>query len=318
MGQLTVKSNLGSEQIELLRALLVGVDLLGPDDAGDFEILIAGRPSRKQLEASTALQTLIIPFAGLPKVTADLMRDFPHIAVHNLHHNAAATAEIAVTLLLSVAKSVVPIDANLRNADWSDRGQGELALQLDGRTALILGYGHIGKRVARACHGLGMSTLAVGRTARSIDGVDVQSITQLNELLPKADALMICLPATEETEGLIGESELALLPKTAVVVNIARGSILDEAALFDALKDKRIFGAGLDVWWNYPASAEARSNTPPANLPFHELPNVVMSPHRGGHVTDTEDQRMRGLAEMLNAAADGETIPNRVNLDAGY
>ncbi|MHC4841105.1 MAG: 2-hydroxyacid dehydrogenase [Planctomycetota bacterium] len=318
MNEPTVKTNLGSEQLAMLRASLVNVRVLGADEDGAYEILIAGRPTKELLEASAELKTLIVPFAGLPRVTADLMREFPDIAIHNLHHNAAATAEIAVALLLSATKSVIPIDANMRKADWSDRGQGELALQLEGRTALILGYGHIGKRVARACAGLGMEVLAVGRTGRPDESPPVHGIDELNELLPKADALMICLPATPETEGLLGEIELAKLPKTAVVVNVARGSIVDEAALFDALKQRRIFAAGLDVWWNYPGSVEARSNTPPSEFPFHELPNVVMSPHRGGHVTDTEEQRMRGLANMLNAAARGEPIPNRVNLDVGY
>lgn len=270
------------------------------------------------LEASSVLTTLIIPFAGLPKVTADLVREFPHIAVHNLHHNAPATAELAVTLLLSAAKSVVPIDTNLRTGDWSDRGQGQIALQLAGRTALILGYGHIGKRVAKACLGLGMDVIAVGRTARLDVGIQIHGTSELSELLPQADALMICLPATPETESMIGAKELALLPDSSVVVNIARGSVVDEQALFTALKEKHIFAAGLDVWWNYPDSKEARSNTPPSNYPFHELSNIVMSPHRGGRVTDTESQRMLGLADMLNATARGEPISNKVNLEAGY
>jgi phosphoglycerate dehydrogenase-like enzyme len=129
---------------------------------------------------------------------------------------------------------------------------------------------------------------------------------------------MICLPHTQETNGLIGQTELDLLPADAVLVNIGRGAVVDEGALFAALRDGRIHGAGLDVWYNYPADKASRSNTPPANYPFHELDNVVMSPHRGGDSTDTNRLRVMELANLLNAAAEGKIMPNLVDLSAGY
>jgi len=103
-----------------------------------------------------------------------------------------------------------------------------------------------------------------------------------------------------------------------VLVNVGRGSIVDSAALYHSLKDGHLRGAGLDVWYNYPPDPESRPNTPPANFPFHELENVVMSPHRGGGSEDSDTLRMIHLAELLNFAAHGEALPNRVDLQTGY
>ena len=103
-----------------------------------------------------------------------------------------------------------------------------------------------------------------------------------------------------------------------MLVNIGRGLIVDQAALYAALRDGRLHSAGLDVWYNYPEDKEARSNTSPADFPFHELDNVVMSPHRGSDTPATEAARMPHLARLLNAAARGEPIPNRLDLIAGY
>jgi phosphoglycerate dehydrogenase-like enzyme len=299
-----------------LAVALPGIALsFGDKPPAATEILVAGRPTASQLEACPQLQALIIPWAGLPKPTAELMLSRPHVSIHNLHHNAAATAEMAIALLLAAAKSIPRGDAALRLGDWSMRFEFQHAVQLEGRNALVLGLGEIGRRVARACTGLGMSVSAISRNGRAVDGIDVSRPERLRELLPKADALLICLPATTETEGLLGEAELALLPRQCVLVNVARGAIIDEAALFHALKEGRIFAAGLDVWWRYPQGEAASA---PSEYPFHELPNVVMSPHRGGHVQDTEQQRYRALAQLLQAAARGEDMPNRVNLENGY
>jgi phosphoglycerate dehydrogenase-like enzyme len=93
--------------------------------------------------------------------------------------------------------------------------------------------------------------------------------------------------------------------------------VVDEAALYAALAEQRLHAAGLDVWWHYPGDGDDGA-VPPSNLPFHQLDNVVMSPHRAGHVAETEALRMAHLATLLNAAARGEPVPNRVDPEAGY
>jgi len=297
--------------------LTVGRELPG---SPGYQILVAGRPEREHITASPDLRALIIPFAGVPPQTRALMRDFPRVAVHNLHHNAVAAAEMAVTLMLAAAKFILPNDRALRQHDWRPRYRSNPAVLLEGKTALILGYGAIGRRVARACRGLGMDVVATRRTVSQDHDEEVYPPEALHSLLPRADVVIVALPLTAETEGLIRERELALLPPKAVLVNVGRGPIVDEEALYGALRDGTLHAAGLDVWYKYPAGKSARSSTPPSTYPFHTLDNVVMSPHRAGsgRAQEMEQRRMAHLARLLNAAARGEEMPNRVDLEAGY
>jgi phosphoglycerate dehydrogenase-like enzyme len=166
---------------------------------------------------------------------------------------------------------------------------------------------------------LGVNVLAVKRTAEKRDLEEfVYPPTQLQELLPKAEILILSLPLTPDTEGLISKKEIDLLPSNAILINISRAVIVDQEALFNALMSRQIYGAGLDVWYNYPSTEEDRMNTSPADFPFHELKNVVLSPHRGGKVDATEKMRVEGVAELLNAAESGKSMPNPVDLTAGY
>ena len=291
----------------------------GSDVPANTQILIGGVPTREQL-ATPQLESLIIPWAGLPRRTGELLHEFTNVQAHNLHHNAPMVAEIAVALLLAAAKFVIPFDQALRNGDWSRDGEPTPAVLLSGKTCLILGYGAIGQRIAPVCRALDMTVIATRTHAEESDGIadEVHPSSALHDLLPKAHALMVCLPLTTQTRGMIGAEELALLPHGAVVVNVGRGSIIDESALYLALRDRRIGGAGLDVWYNYPGNEESWSDTQPSAYPFSELDNVVMSPHRGGSVIETERLRTEALASMLNAAAAGEPLPNRVDLELGY
>jgi len=287
-------------------------------DSPEYRILVAGRPSREQLTASPNLQSMLIPFAGLPTVTRDLMREFPQISVHNLHHNAPPTAEMALALLMAAARRLVPSDQHFRKNDWTPRYEPYPSVLLHGKTALILGYGAIGQHLGAILQAMGMNILGIRRSQS--DEPNVYTLDSLHDLLPQAQVLIIALPGTESTENLLGERELRLLPENAILVNIGRAAIVDQQALYDTLADGHLFGAGLDVWYHYPDSTESRTKTPPADVPFHELDNVVMSPHRagGGGNAEIEVLRMNALADMLLTAARGEPLPNRVNLDAGY
>jgi len=298
----------------------------GPDVPADCAILVAGHLQREQLQASTALRALVVPWAGVPEPTRNLLLDFPRIAVHNIHHNALPVAEMAVTLMLAAAKFIVPADRTFRENDWSPRFERpDPAVLFHDKTALILGYGAIGSLVARMCRGLGLHVRAIRRHLPAAQaGKEVeQDITlyppdALHDLLPGADFLLICAPLTPETRGMIGERELALMPEHAVLVNVSRAEIVDEAALYHALKDGKLYAAGMDVWYRNPGGEGEASGLAPSAYPFHELRNVVISPHRAGHAPEAEQMRMGYLAELLNRAARGAPMPNRVDLQAGY
>ncbi len=294
-----------------------------PDGSSHFRILVAGVPTSEQLEASPELRVLIIPWSGLPQVTRTLMLKRPQVAVHNLHHNAGPAAELAVALLLAAAKFIVPMDRSLRAGDWMPRYRPSPAILLNGRCALVLGFGSIGRRVAGLCHGLGMRVVAVRRRPELTSPdcpYEVHGPDHLDDLLPQANVLIACLPLTDKTRGLIGERQLALLPCTSVLVNVGRGAVIQEAPLYEALRCHQLGAAGLDVWYTYPSREEDRSATPPSAYPFSELDNVVLSPHRAGAIGEGESEvlRMEALAASLNAAAVGDEIPHRVDLSEGY
>lgn len=287
----------------------------------DFDVLVTGEPRREDLTANPRLRAVIVPWVGAPLETLDLMREFPHIALHNLPYNIGPTAEMAVALLLAAAKRIVPYDHHFRRGYWSAPEPGVPgSVMLTGKTAVILGCGRIGRRVAEACRGLGMAVTGVRRHPDPGAEAQEASISALPDLLPHAGALIVCLPLTHETEGLIGARELALLPTDAVLVNVARGVIVDEAALYHVLKERRIYAAGLDVWYRYPTPDQRKEHLPcpPSGFPFRELDNVVMSPHRAGWSEEKEPARIAELASMLNAAVRGDPMPYRVDPLRGY
>jgi phosphoglycerate dehydrogenase-like enzyme len=281
--------------------------------------LVAGRPTLNQLRTPDQLEILLIPFAGLPTITQERLTHFPGIAVHNIHHNGAVTAELAIGLMIACARMIIPAHNTFRTGDWSPRFTGrETAIMLNGKTALIVGYGEIGQRVGAVCRALGMTTWGVRRQVS--DAPDVFTSADLPRLLPEADVVLVTLPGTPTTDGLLGASELALLPPRAILVNVGRAAAVDEQALYEALRAGRLHAAALDVWYSYPPDEASYSYHYPASYPFWELDNVIMSPHRGGglHNVAVEYARMDGIAAALNAAARGASVPHRVNLSAGY
>lgn len=305
--------------------LLPGINVTVGDNLKhdpDYHVLVSGRLERQHLTASPNLHTVIIPWVGISTDTRDLLAEFPQIALHNLHHNAIPVAEAAMALLLSASKVVIPYDQKLREHDWRMRyTRPGPSLLLYGKTILILGYGAIGRRIAAACHGLGMRVVAVKRIVEQPSDEaahEIHPMEKLHQLLPQANVLMICLPLTPETESLIGQQELDLLPARSVLVNVGRGRIVDQGALYAALLDGHLHSAGLDTWYNYPQEKEDRAHTPPADYPFHELDNVVMSPHRAGDTLETDRLRMTRLSLLLNKIRQGEPVPNRVDLQLGY
>jgi len=287
-------------------------------DHHSASVLVAGRPSYEELRLLTDLGTLIVPWTGIPPETLAAVKEIPGLRLHNLHHNAAPVAELALALLFAVGKKIIPFDAELRGGNWQLRYQDSDSLLLAGKKALIVGYGEIGKRIGAALLALDVQVDAIKRSPGDEDASNVHSPDRLMDLLPETDFLFLALPLTDDTEHLIADTELKSLPNTAILVNISRGSVVKQDALYSALKEREIYGAGLDVWYNYPADKESRLNTPPGDYPFHELDNIVFSPHRAGLVRETDTLRMKSLADLLNAAAKGKRIPNEVNIDLGY
>jgi phosphoglycerate dehydrogenase-like enzyme len=264
---------------------------------------------------------VVAPYTGISPTARQVMLAHPHLSLHNSRWPAIPTAEGALTLLLAATKFVLPADRAFRQHDWTTRYAPSPSILLHGKTALVLGFGAIGQTIGRMCHALGMHVIGVRRRAGAL-ALDylaqVHAVADLPTLLPQASILIVSLPLTEATKGLITAEHLRRLARPAFLVNVGRGPVIDEAALYQALRDGTLTAAGLDVWYNYPSTADEYAHTPPSAHPFHELDNVVMSPHRIDLVREHNGRLVAELAETLNRAAQGEPLRHRVDVEAGY
>ena len=313
-----------SDYSKLLRsALLEGIDIHeGSLPMKEYDVLVEGKPSTAMITNHPRLQSVIIPYAGIPEETRTLLLRFPAIHVYNLHHNARAVAEYTLALLLAAVKHIIPLHNTLTRGDWSLRYLPSTSGMLYRRQVLILGYGTIGQNIARLLEPSGVHISAIRKSISSVENdgpVHIHPLQDLPTLLPKTDFLIVTLPLTPETRGLISTNEFALLSNRSIVVNVGRGEVIDQHALYAALRSKRIAGAAIDVWYNYPESVEDRLHTFPADEPFHELDNIIMSPHKAGGlaVDDVERERVMALADLLNAIKQN-TPPPSINLQWGY
>ena len=316
-------ASLNPTTINLMKPLLDdNVELLF-EKCNDFDVLICGAPSREDLELSPHLRDVIMPWAGISPQLIKLIKEFPLINLHNSHHNAVTTGEMAIALMMSAARLIPSIDAKMHQCDWSPRNNSDqINYVLYGRTALILGFGAIGQHVGLTCQALGMNVLGIRRNPDkpilSNLNAKVYGPELLDELLPKTNVLIITIPGTDETRGMIGSEQLALMPDNSLLVNVGRGEVVDQHALYQALQNGKLHAAGIDVWYNYPEKDNDIKQ--PADVPIHELTNVVMSPHRGGAggTGEAENLRAREMARLLNCTARGEPMPNLVDISLGY
>ena len=181
-----------------------------------------------------------------------------------------------------------------------------------GSTVGIIGLGRVGQEVARRAAAFGCHVIAANRTPRNrADGVQrVFRLADLDHMLPACDFVVLSTALGSETEGLIDARRLALMKGSAFLVNISRGAVVDEDAIYAALRDRVIGGAALDVWWQYPNAAEPERR--PSRHPFHELPNVVMTPHCSGWTEGMVARRWAEVAGNINRFVRGEPLENVV------
>jgi phosphoglycerate dehydrogenase-like enzyme len=212
-------------------------------------------------------------------------------------------ASAAVTLVLALAHRLRERDRALHDGDWTLGRFAPLGTGLTGRTLGVIGYGRIGREVAHLLAPWQMRVLVTQRTPVVEDGV---RHTPLETLLAEADVIVVACPLTAETRGLLDRRRLALMKPTAFVVNVARGAIIDQQALVEALREGRLAGAGLDVVDPEPLAADD---------PLLELPNVVGAPHSLGYTDELIRSCIAGTCNALLAVAAGRVPPDLVNSD---
>lgn len=220
--------------------------------------------------------------------------------------NIVSAAELAVALMLAAARHIAPANAALKNGEW--KRSKYTGIELYEKTVGIVGLGRIGVLVAQRLSAFGMKVVAydpyvqAGRAAQM--GVRLVS---LDELLAEADFMSVHLPKTPETVGLIGEEQLAKVKPSLVLVNAARGGIVDEQALYNAVKEGRIAAAGLDVFAKEPCT----------DSPLFEFENVVATPHLGASTDEAQEKAGIAVAKSVRLALSGELVPDAVNVQGG-
>ncbi|MFO7793220.1 MAG: 2-hydroxyacid dehydrogenase [Candidatus Saliniplasma sp.] len=288
------------------------------EKADQFDTVIGAWVPYEFLEKAENLKYFIIPFAGVPTEDRENLRDFNDITVINSHFNSWLVAEHAWTLLSASVKRICPIHNRLKKGDWTPRYGHWWGRTLKDKHLLLLGCGAIGRNIAKIAKVFNMEVSAVKRNYEEVPNVDqVGTEDNLHDFLSKADFVICTLPFTEETEGYIGEEEFLVMKKDSYLVNVGRGPVIDEKALYEALKEDKIAGVAIDTWWNYPEDKESRKNTPPSDYPLNEFDNIVFSPHRSTHVEERERYRMESLIKILNSLNEEKMI-NVVDIKRGY
>jgi phosphoglycerate dehydrogenase-like enzyme len=237
----------------------------------------------------------------------------------NAYGHEAGIAEYVIGTMLSLTRNLKSLDAKLRIGEWDSQWAvgapaPPLWPELAGKTLGILGFGHVGEALSRRAQSFGMNVAAIRRRAqpRPPQGVAfVGGPESLEDVLRQSDFLAITLSLSAETRGLLDERRLGLMRPTAFLINVARAEIVDETALYRALSTGVLAGAALDVWWRYPTTVGPLL---PSTQPFHELPNVILTPHVSGWTDGMLEARTHIIATNIARTARDEEPLNAVSL----
>ncbi len=287
----------GADRAELLSAIV---------DADAILVRSATKVDVEALEAAKRLQVVARAGVGLDNVDVKAATQLGVMVVNAPTSNIVSAAELAVGLMLAAARHISPAHAALKDGEW--KRSKYTGIELYEKTVGIVGLGRIGVLVAQRLSAFGMRVIAydpyvqAGRAAQM--GVRLVS---LDELLAEADFMSVHLPKTPETISLIGADQLAKVKPDLVLVNAARGGIVDEQALHDALKEGRIAAAGLDVFAKEPCT----------DSPLFDLENVVATPHLGASTDEAQEKAGIAVARSVRLALSGELVPDAVNVQGG-
>ncbi|TEX50694.1 MAG: phosphoglycerate dehydrogenase [Actinomycetales bacterium mxb001] len=287
----------GANRDELLAAI---------GDADALLVRSATQVDAEAIAAGKSLKVVARAGVGLDNVDVKAATQAGVMVVNAPTSNIVSAAELAVALLLSVARNVVPANMALKNGEWKRSKYN--GVELSEKTVGIVGLGRIGVLVAQRLAAFGVKLIAYDpyvQPARAAQyGV---RMVPLDDLLRESDFITVHLPKTSETAGLIGEEQLRLVKPSVYVINAARGGIVDEQALFNAISEGRVAGAGLDVYTKEPCT----------DSPLFALESVVATPHLGASTDEAQEKAGIAVAKSVRQALAGELVPDAVNVQGG-
>ncbi|MDH5403601.1 MAG: hypothetical protein OEY49_13985 [Candidatus Heimdallarchaeota archaeon] len=275
------------------------------------EAILAFNPPR-ELWSLSSVKFLITPGAGVDILPLADIRS-SNKSIINCHGNSSTVAEHAWALLLNAARKVIKYHNNIvETKTWPDRSHiGDVSVDLQGKTIGILGYGAIGKKLHKFADAFDMEVVIFRNRPDEGQYHSDELITKAVDL----DFLILASPLTDQTRGIISQKIIEELPSHCIFVNIARGALIDEEALFDALREGNIRAAALDVWINSPYNKNS-PGIPPSE--FSLVPNLIISPHRAWVSKDSYGEVAKQIAHELDLIAKDIQSDNIFDFDLGY
>ena len=291
-----------------------------PSLLSDVDVIVGHSFNSEMGAAAKSLKAILFAAAGYDQIDPEAIPQ--GVVVANAYHHEAPIAEWVMAVAVALDHELIASDQTFRNGEWSQWPfrHGPFR-ELYGRTFGIIGYGAIGKRVARLANAYDMKVIAAGRRLETApetkanaeaDGVEYGAGQDAMErVLAESGFVLVSTPLIESTRGLIGEREIGLMRSDAYLINPARGPIVDEKALYDAVASKSIAGAAIDTWYEYPVDTD--DSPRPSKYPFWELDNVIMTPHISGATFGTLERRAKTVAANIDRLTRGEPLENVID-----
>ena len=280
--------------------------------AYEADVIIGGRIPMETWPEVPKLKLFQIPWTGYDFCSPSSMP--AGIPVCNCFEHESSIAEYVLCGMLESKIGLRHIDKRFRKEGWGGRQPGTSLYhgEIRGRMLGIVGYGHIGAEVAKRALAFQMRVVGIRRskhpTPPQLEWLG--DLKRLNELLRICDFVVIACDLNDDTEGLIGVQEIAEMKKDSILINVARGRVVDEEALFNALKKNQIGGAVIDVWYNY--IGQEKVDVWPSSYPFETLENVILSAHESASSPEQVDRRWKFVAENVKLVARGRKPRNKV------
>jgi D-2-hydroxyacid dehydrogenase (NADP+) len=285
-----------------------------PEELPDTDIFVGYSLRAEQLKDGKKLKWIHSTAAGVAQLMYPELRDSEILVTNPSGIFSVPMAEHVIGLLLALARNFPDSIRQQDRARWSQQelwDKPQHLTELNGKVLLIVGYGSIGREVAKRAKAFEMGVWGVTRSGEGdhTHAEKIFSAAKLHEALPDADYVLICAPETAETKHLIGAAEIARMKRGARLINVGRGSLLDEAALVQALESGALGGAALDV---------AQTEPLPAESPLWKAPNLFITPHTSGVSDRLWDRQAAILIELLERWFDGRELFNQVDFVRGY
>jgi D-3-phosphoglycerate dehydrogenase len=272
-----------------------------------FDAVVMGgiEMPRERIARAANLKVIASTGVGLDAVDVTAATEHGVIVCNNPGQNTRAVAEYTIASMLAVRRQLLRADRDVRNGTWEKYGY--MGPEVEGQVMGVLGYGAIGRLVLELAGGLGMRAVAFDPYVDEEEfAADVERVSSVRDLFERSDVVGVHAPLTDETREIVGSEELRALGSGGILVNAARGGLVDEDALVEALRSDTIWGAGIDVFHEEPA---------PSDHPLFDCDSAVVSPHMAGSTRESVPAKDRGAAENVRDVYEGRLPESTVNRD---